>query len=163
KQFLVGKDFNIKLEIKPRVLSGVLLAIHGERDYLVLELDYGVLSAKISSGKGSLVNSFVKPVPSSWCDGNWHSVSLSKYKHVVQLGVDSDFSSPTAGDKKKQTLIRSKHPLYIGGHPTLNAPGIDAKKQFVGCIRLISLNNADEPLNLKGAVGNVTLNACPLN
>uniref|UniRef100_A0A146MHL0 Laminin subunit alpha n=2 Tax=Lygus hesperus TaxID=30085 RepID=A0A146MHL0_LYGHE len=164
KNFQVAKNFQIKMDIKPRVMSGVILAIHGERDYLVLELNDGVLVVKIFSGNLTIRNSYAPPEVEvgKLCDGNWHTVTLTKFKHVVQLSVGTNHSGPTLGNKKKQTMVRTSHPLYIGGHPTMNVPGIESRKQFVGCLRLQSINNSPKEINFKGAVGNVTLNACPL-
>jgi len=36
--YRVGLDFDVTMQIKPRNVSGILLAIQGRRDYLILQV-----------------------------------------------------------------------------------------------------------------------------
>lgn len=40
-RFKVGNDLEIYVEVRPRSLSGVLLAVHGAMDFLVLQMVNG--------------------------------------------------------------------------------------------------------------------------
>ena len=74
KRFLVGLDFDIVMQIKPRNISGVLLAIQGRRDYLILEMLDGTISFTVDNGRGP-INAVFKPESTfQFCDGNWHEI-----------------------------------------------------------------------------------------
>ena len=50
EEFRVGSQFFVNLEIKPRTLSGVLLAVFGQTDYLMIYLDDGKLTFIVDNG-----------------------------------------------------------------------------------------------------------------
>lgn len=81
--FQVGIEFNVKMEIKPRNISGVILAVHGKKDYFVLEMINGMLQATVDNGKRPFKTIFKKDSIYSLCDGEWHSIqgkyTLSQY------------------------------------------------------------------------------------
>ena len=37
-RFRVGNQLELELEVRPRKLAGVLLAVHGDKDFLVLQM-----------------------------------------------------------------------------------------------------------------------------
>ena len=43
-RFKVGRDLEINIEVRPRTQSGVLVAVHGRMDFLVLQLVDGKVS-----------------------------------------------------------------------------------------------------------------------
>lgn len=59
--------------IKPRHPSGILVAVHGDRDFMVLQMVNGTIKFTVDNGKGPLSSSFSKE-PYDLCDGNWHSI-----------------------------------------------------------------------------------------
>lgn len=73
-RFKVGKELDIKLDIKPRNTSGILIAVHGKRDYLVLEMVNGVMKLTVENGKGPITTSFQPGQPYYFCDGQWHNI-----------------------------------------------------------------------------------------
>lgn len=77
-RFKVGEVFNIKLDIKPRLDSGVLIAAHGRKDYFVLEMVKGVMKLTVENGKGPITASYKPKKPFYFCDGQWHNIQGKK-------------------------------------------------------------------------------------
>ena len=75
RKFRVGLDFDVTMQIKPRNVSGILLAIQGRRDYLILQMIDGTLTFTVDNGRGPITAIF-KPQDSSFqfCDGQWHDI-----------------------------------------------------------------------------------------
>jgi laminin alpha 3/5 len=76
----VGNSINIKLEIRPRNNSGILVSVHGRRDYLVLQLIDGAVKISVDNGKGPIFSVYTPPNPYYFCDGQWHSIE-GKYNY----------------------------------------------------------------------------------
>lgn len=70
----MGRDIQIKLDIRPRNNSGILVSVHGRRDYLVLQLIDGAIKVSVDNGKGPIFSLFTPPHPHYFCDGQWHSI-----------------------------------------------------------------------------------------
>lgn len=62
------------MEIKPRSSSGLLFAVHGRNDYVVLEMINGTIKFIVKASRGEIETSFVAPDVSALCDGNWHKI-----------------------------------------------------------------------------------------
>lgn len=74
EKFKVGLELDLKLDIKPRNISGVLVAVHGKRDFLVLEMVDGSISLTVNNGRGPISTSFTPGKKHYFCDGNWHHI-----------------------------------------------------------------------------------------
>ena len=74
KKFRVGLDFDITMQIKPRNISGLLLAIQGRRDYLVLQMVDGTMTFTVDNGRGPITAVFKPSSRFQFCDGNWHEI-----------------------------------------------------------------------------------------
>ena len=74
KRFRVGLDFDITMQIKPRNVSGLLLAIQGRRDYLILQMIDGTMSFTVDNGRGPITAFFKPDSTFQFCDGNWHEI-----------------------------------------------------------------------------------------
>lgn len=72
--FEVGKEIKISIDIKPRRPTGLLLSVHGRRDYLVLELLENEVLVNVENGRGPFHASFKLGNDVSICDGNWHTI-----------------------------------------------------------------------------------------
>ncbi|XP_057663543.1 laminin subunit alpha [Diorhabda carinulata] len=162
-KFKVGQMFNIKLDIKPRVESGVLIAAHGKKDYYVLELLNGTVRLHVENGKGPITAVFIPPNNNTFhlCDGKWHNIQAVKSKNVVTLSVDNLYSDPRIGPHALSTDTGSA--LFLGGHRLIKkVRGIHSRTPYIGCIKNIEINN--EPWDLSndmGINGNVTIGFCP--
>jgi laminin alpha 3/5 len=56
-EFRVGSNFIVHMEIKPRTLSGVLLAVFGQTDYLIIHMNDGNLTFIVDNGAVSITSS----------------------------------------------------------------------------------------------------------
>ena len=74
RKFRVGLDFDVTMQIKPRNISGVLLAIQGRRDYLALQMIDGTLTFTVNNGREPITAVFKPDNSFSFCDGRWHEV-----------------------------------------------------------------------------------------
>jgi len=72
-KFKVGRNIKLSLSIKPRKPSGILVSVHGEKDFMVLQMINGTIKFTVDNGKGPLYSSFSKDTY-DLCDGNWHSI-----------------------------------------------------------------------------------------
>ncbi|XP_054277134.1 laminin subunit alpha [Macrosteles quadrilineatus] len=159
-KFRVGVEIDIKLEIKPRDLSGMLVSVHSKKDYLLLQMIDGTIRFSVDNGKGEIWAAYKPPTPHYFCDGQWHNIQAVKSKNVVSLSVDKTFVEPGIGTSSSTD---TKHPLYIGGHPikSKGLRGLLTNAQYVGCIRNLEINGRQEALNRLPTYGNVTQSVCP--
>lgn len=74
ENFRVGLDIDISMEIKPRGTSGILMSVHGRRDFLLLQMVNGALIFSVDNGRGPIVATYIPPHEHHMCDGKWHYV-----------------------------------------------------------------------------------------
>lgn len=74
-KFSLGKEINISMEIKPRSVDGILVAMLTKKNFLILEMKNGSISFSVDTGKGSISTSFTPASPYFLCDGQWHRVT----------------------------------------------------------------------------------------
>ncbi|XP_063394216.1 laminin subunit alpha [Cydia fagiglandana] len=160
--FRVGISLSISMEIKPRNTTGLLLAVHGKKDYLVLELLEHEVVVNVENGKGEFHASYKLAEPTSLCDGNWHKIQVAKARHVVSVGVDNHFGDAGLGTGPS-TDTRSA--LYIGGHEKAVARvrGVRSKRGFTGCIRNIQIREQPISIPLSAAHRDTHVGACPVD
>ena len=72
--FRVGLDIDIRMEIKPRSTSGILMSVHGRRDFLILQMVNGSLIFSVDNGRGPIVTTFLPQHEHHLCDGKWHYI-----------------------------------------------------------------------------------------
>ena len=73
-RFQVGLNIKISLSIKPRHPSGLILAVHGNKDYIVLQMINGTVKFTVNNGHGPFSSTFSASGPFDLCDGNWHTI-----------------------------------------------------------------------------------------
>ena len=74
RRFRVGIDFDVNMWIKPRNTSGLLLAVRGQIDMVILQMIDGAIQFSVNNGKG-FINAIFKPeVPNQFCNGEWHEI-----------------------------------------------------------------------------------------
>lgn len=83
-KFKVGLEIDIQLDIKPRNTSGIIMSVHGRRDYLVIQMVDGDIRFTVDNGKGPIEAAFKPSGKHYFCDGNWHSIQ-GKYKPKTNL------------------------------------------------------------------------------
>lgn len=74
KKYRVGLDFDITMQIKPRNISGLLLAVQGRRDYLILQMVEGTMTFTVDNGRGPITAVFKPSDTFQFCDGEWHEI-----------------------------------------------------------------------------------------
>ena len=74
KRYSVGRVFEMTMEIKPRTVNGVLVSVHGRRDFVLLQLKNGSLELSVDNGRGIFTTTYTPSFQMSFCDGKWHSV-----------------------------------------------------------------------------------------
>ncbi|XP_062570476.1 laminin subunit alpha-4-like, partial [Saccostrea cucullata] len=168
----VGLDFAFNLDIRPKNLSGVILAVHGSSksdDFILLQLVDGKVIATADNGLGEVTTTYVPRSENALCDGEWHKISVNKAKNLLLLTVDG-MNAPTGTGPRGSLEIHTRDPLYIGGVPDFNRRSILVDRNFSGCMRNFEIrrgkDDSYQPKYFAGAkaiTGNITLNKCPLN
>lgn len=157
--FNLGLRFELVMEVRPRVASGVLLHVHSADDYFTVYIHQGAVVVLVNDGTREF---FTKVSPKQGvCSGSWHKITVIRDANVVQLDVDSEINhvvgplSPSSTDSRK--------PVFIGGTPDGFLPESAAtRKAYVGCMRNLTINNSQ--VNFSKAVlvsGAVSVGTCP--
>ncbi|TRY60964.1 hypothetical protein TCAL_05712 [Tigriopus californicus] len=161
KKFRVGLDFDITLQIKPRNISGLLLAVQGRRDYLILQMVDGAMTFTVDNGRGAIVTTFKPSSKFQFCDGQWHEIHAVKAKNVVTLSVDNSFTQPGIGVPGVSSTD-TNHGLFIGGHPKADRlTGLLTDMPFVGCVRNIVIEGTKLDIEPNMLKGDVMSHVCP--
>ncbi|XP_061192514.1 laminin subunit alpha-like [Saccostrea echinata] len=171
-KYYVGLDFAFNLDIRPRNLSGVILAVHSSNssdDFILLQLVDGKVIATADNGKGEVTTTYIPRQENALCDGEWHRISVNKAKNLLLLTVDG-MNAPAGTGTRGSSEINSNDPLYLGGVPDFNRRGILVDRNFSGCMRNFEIRRGKDesyqPKYFAGAkdiTGDITLNKCPLN
>merc|ERR1712115_240760 len=162
KRFRVGLDFDITMMIKPRNLTGILAAVRGRRDYLVLAMNEGAIEVTVDNGRGPIQATFQPDYKFRLCDGQWHEIHAVKAKNVVTLSVNDVFAQPGIGVPGVSSTD-TNHGLFIGGHPkpgrleALDTNGVP----FVGCIKDIVIERQVLKIEQSMLRGDVHSHVCP--
>ena len=57
---------------------GILLAIQGRKDYLMLQMVEGTMTFTVDNGRGPIMAVFKPDSKFKFCDGNWHEIHGKK-------------------------------------------------------------------------------------
>lgn len=170
-KYYVGLDFAFNLDIRPRNLSGVILAIYDPAengDYIFLQLVDGKVVATADNGQGEVKTEYIPREENALCDGKWHSISVNKAKNVLLLTVDGN-NAPAGTGAVGSSEINTNDPMYIGGVPDFTRTGVLTDRNFSGCIRNFEIRRGKgelykaQYLSSGDVTGDVTLNKCPRN
>ncbi|KAK3929045.1 Laminin subunit alpha [Frankliniella fusca] len=164
-KFRVGFDIDLSIEVKPRYTSGILISVHGNKDYLILQLVNGTVKFTVNNGEGPITVEYKPVEPQDVCKGDWLRIQAVKSKEILTLGVNDFFGEPVFGDQRS-SATDTRHPLFIGGHPNPKGlPGIETTEQFVGCVRNVAIvrdtRNVVLSLSAAKTYGSVISNVCP--
>uniref|UniRef100_A0A1A8V2I3 Laminin, alpha 4 n=1 Tax=Nothobranchius furzeri TaxID=105023 RepID=A0A1A8V2I3_NOTFU len=159
ESFDLGLRFELVMEVRPRVASGVLLHVRTGKGYFVIYIHQGEVVVLVNNGRNEF---FTKVAPKqSVCDGSWHRITVIRDANVVQLNMDSAIShvvgpvSPSSTDTRK--------PVFIGGAPDFFLPdSIATRKPYVGCMKNLIINKSQASFNKAVLVsGAVSIGSCP--
>ncbi|XP_015258525.1 PREDICTED: laminin subunit alpha-5, partial [Cyprinodon variegatus] len=153
---VLGRDFEIQLEVRPTSDSGLVLHAGTSSDqYMSLVLSQGEVIVSINSGKGEFSTSLIPEEP--LCNRQWHTIRVVKINNLLQLHVDGS-SEQTVGPKQSRSA-GAKATVHLGGAPSeIKASNhLEGSPAFQGCFRHVSINRRpvmlSKPLSVHGAVG----------
>ncbi|XP_035998362.1 laminin subunit alpha-5 [Fundulus heteroclitus] len=158
---VLGRDLEIRLEVRPASESGLLLHAGSSPDqHLSLVLSQGEVIVSVSGAKGEFSTSLMPD--ESLCNRRWHTITVLKRFNALQLRVDGA-SEENLGPKQSRSA-GAKAAVYLGGAPSdVKVNGHpDGFPAFHGCFRHVSINgrrvNLSKPRSVRGAVGT---HGCP--
>ncbi|XP_055362152.1 laminin subunit alpha-4 isoform X2 [Betta splendens] len=155
----LGLRFELVMEVRPRVASGVLLYVRTGEGYFTLRIHQGAVVVLVNDGKREF-STKVSPKLAQ-CPGNWHTIKVNRDANLIQLDVDSAVSHVVGPLNSNSTHTRQ--PVFIGGVPDLFLPeNIATSKTYVGCIRNLSINSSHVSFTKAVLVsGAVSVGSCP--
>lgn len=157
--FSLGLRFELVMEVRPRVASGVLLHVRTAESYFTMYIHQGAVVVIVNDGTHEF---FTKVSPrQGLCAGNWHRITVIRDANVVQLDVDSEVNHVVGPLNPSST--DTKEPVFIGGAPDHFLPeSIATKKAYVGCMRNLTINNSRVSFSKAALVsGAVSVGTCP--
>uniref|UniRef100_A0A674D4A9 Laminin subunit alpha-4-like n=1 Tax=Salmo trutta TaxID=8032 RepID=A0A674D4A9_SALTR len=112
--FNLGRKFELVVEVRPRVASGVLLHVYAAaEEYLTIIVLCSQVVVLVNNGVREF---FTQVTPRlGLCDGSWHRITVIRDANVIQLDVDSDVNH-VVGPLHPSTQS-ARAPVFIGGAP----------------------------------------------
>ncbi|KAG7508232.1 laminin subunit alpha-4 [Solea senegalensis] len=158
KSLNLGLNFELQMEVRPRVTSGVLMHVRQARGFAIMLLHEGAVVFLVNDGTNEF---FTKVTPREGvCGGNWHRISVIRHANVVQLDVDSEVNhvvGPVDANASDST-----YPVFIGAPNPLLPENSLTTNSYVGCMRNLAVNNKAARLsNAYLIVGAVSIGSCP--
>ncbi|XP_028253494.1 laminin subunit alpha-4 [Parambassis ranga] len=159
ESFNLGLRFELVLEVRPRVASGVLLHVRTAEGYFTVYIHQGAVVVRVNDGTHEF-STKVSP-RQGVCAGTWHMITVIRNANVIQLDVDSEINhvvgplNPSSRDHRQ--------PVFIGGAPDIFLPeSIATRKAYVGCVRNLTINNSRVSFSKAALVsGAVNVGSCP--
>ncbi|XP_071018932.1 laminin subunit alpha-4-like isoform X2 [Oncorhynchus clarkii lewisi] len=158
--FNLGLKFELVVEVRPRVASGVLLHVYtAAEEYLTMYIHQGAVIVLVNNGVREF---FTQVTPRlGLCDGSWHRITVIRDANVVQLDVDSEVNH-VVGPLNPSTKS-ARTPVFIGGAPESLLPeGIATRRAYTGCMRKLTVNESQVSFSKAALVsGAVSVGSCP--
>uniref|UniRef100_A0A8C7D9E1 Laminin subunit alpha-4 n=1 Tax=Oncorhynchus kisutch TaxID=8019 RepID=A0A8C7D9E1_ONCKI len=158
--FNLGLKFELVVEVRPRVASGVLLHVYtAAEEYLTMYIHQGAVMVLVNNGVREF---FTQVTPRlGLCDGSWHRITVIRDANVVQLDVDSEVNH-VVGPLNPSTKS-ARTPVFIGGAPESLLPeGIATRRAYTGCMRKLTVNESQVSFSKAALVsGAVSVGSCP--
>ncbi|KAL0967338.1 hypothetical protein UPYG_G00251000 [Umbra pygmaea] len=158
--FNLGLKFELVVEVRPRVASGVVLHVYtAPEEYLTMYLHQGTVVVLVNNGVREF---FTQVTPRlGLCDGSWHRITVIRDANVIQLDVDSEVNHVVGPLNTQAQSART--PVFIGGAPeSLFPDGIATKRAYTGCMRNLTVNESQVSFSKAALVsGAVGVGSCP--
>uniref|UniRef100_A0AAY5ECW8 Laminin, alpha 4 n=1 Tax=Electrophorus electricus TaxID=8005 RepID=A0AAY5ECW8_ELEEL len=158
--FNLGLKFELVMEVRPRVSSGVLLHVFtAAQEYLTLHLRYSQVRVYTVPG---VFSTDVSPKGDNFCDGNWHKITVIRDMKMVHLGVDSEMKHVVTAEPLHTE--RPRAPVFIGGAPDSLLPvSMRSVRNYTGCVRNLLVNKSPVSFSRAALVsGAVSVGTCPV-
>ncbi|XP_005104611.1 chondroitin sulfate proteoglycan 4 [Aplysia californica] len=142
---------SVSLQFRSHRPQGLLLLAAGQTDYVVVQLNAGIVETRVNLGSGEAVTFSARGVRLD--DSRWHEVLVNRTLDTVYLAVDGI-------DAGQATTPGTYHDLNIdlgvllGGTGNLKEEFYRGAKSFRGCLRSVFFNGHDilkEAKELKSA------------
>merc|ERR1712027_125266 len=155
KKFRVGLDFDITMKIKPRNTTGIILAIKGRKDFMILQMVDGAMTFTVNNGRGPIVAVFKPDYKFRLCDGQWHEIHAVKAKNVVTLSVNDVFAQPGIGVPGVSSTD-TNNPLFLGGHPRPGKFSIRGDQvNYSGCMKEVGIEGKPVEMTADRLIGDI--------
>ncbi|KAM4622730.1 laminin subunit alpha-5-like [Discoglossus pictus] len=158
----ISEDLELKLDIRPMRPSGLIFHMGTESGhYLTLSVSHEkvTLSVNVGAGKYSTFVSSRQPL----CDGQWHTIAVTKGSNVIQLDVDTEGNHTVA--RSPHQAIRGRGTLYVGGVPESTVVALQLPSppiHYEGCMRNLVFNRKVIDVSKSGNfTGSAGTNICP--
>ncbi|KAG7244185.1 hypothetical protein INR49_004258 [Caranx melampygus] len=159
ESFDLGLKFELVMEVRPRVASGVLMHVHSAQGFITMYTHQGAVVVLVSDGAHEF---FTKVSPrQGLCAGNWHRITVIRDANVVQLNVGSEVNHVVG--PLNTSSADARKPVFIGGAPEHFLPqNIPTRKAYVGCMKNLTINNSQVSFSKAPLVsGAVSVGTCP--
>lgn len=158
--FLLGLKFELLMEVRPHVDSGLLLHVRAAEGYFSLFLHQAAVIVLVNDGTHEF---FTKVEPKhSLCAGSWHQITIIRNDNVVQLAVDAEVNHVVG---PQSPSVDHSGPVFIGGTPKaerLLPDSVGPVKPYVGCMRGLSIDGRAVSFSKAAVVqGAVSAKGCP--
>ncbi|KAG9474548.1 hypothetical protein GDO78_004706 [Eleutherodactylus coqui] len=155
----VGQDLELKVEVRPMHPSGLIFHLHTEEGYTItLSAADRKVTLVVTDRKGK--HSTAVHLQQPLCDGQWHTITVTKGSHVIQLDVDDEGNhlvgaSPSSHMSKWGTL-------YVGGVPVNALTAEQPLSPYQGCMKNLIINRKLIDVSKSGIfTGAAGVNVCP--
>nr|XP_019947151.1 PREDICTED: laminin subunit alpha-4 [Paralichthys olivaceus] len=159
ESFNLGLKFELVMEVRPRVASGVLMHLFTADGFVTMYAHQGDVVVLVNDGTHEF---FTKVSPrQGLCAGNWHRITVIRDANVVQLDVDSEINHVVG--PLNASSADTRKPVFIGGAPDLFLPeSLPTRQPYIGCMRNLTINNSPVSLSKAAVVsGAVSVGTCP--
>ncbi|XP_054701379.1 laminin subunit alpha-5 [Grus americana] len=157
------QDLEVTLEVRPRSASGLIFHISTRRSHhLLLYMEEMKVTVRGNAGADEFSASVTCP---SLCDGQWHSIAVTKWKNVIRVDVDTE-GNYTVGPSQPPAPSK-RATFYVGGLPETDKAStlspLPSLPHYVGCIRNLVINQSHVDLPRAGTVrGSISVKGCPV-
>ncbi|XP_030319126.1 laminin subunit alpha-5 isoform X3 [Calypte anna] len=157
------QDLEVTLEVRPRSASGLIFHVSTRRSHhLLLYMEETKVTVRAHAGADEFSTSVTSP---SLCDGQWHSIAVTKWKNIIQVDVDAEGNYTMGPSQPPAPSTRAT--FYLGGLPETEQGSTASLSpplpHYVGCVRNLVMNRSHVDLSRTGTVrGSVGLQGCPV-
>ncbi|KAM9296559.1 laminin subunit alpha-5 [Gastrophryne carolinensis] len=153
------KDLELKLEARPMYPSSLLFHIHSEGGYSIsVSAADKKVTILVTDERGNHTTEVNLQQP--LCDGQWHTIAVTKGSNVIQLDVDTEGSHLVG--VSSFSSAQSPGTLFVGGVPASFPRTAISASPYSGCMRNISVNRKLIDISHSGTFfGSAGINVCP--
>ncbi|XP_077366687.1 laminin subunit alpha-4 [Festucalex cinctus] len=154
----LGPRFQIEMEVRPRVVSGVLLHVPIAEGYFSMYIHQGAVVAVLTDGTRVLLATVTSR--QALCAGHWRRLTVIKDMDIFKLQIDQEVDSVDGILNLPSTTARK---IFIGGAPDIFLTSShEISEPYVGCMRNLMINNSGVSFSNAALVsGAVSVGSCP--